>query len=80
MGIVGKKIVCTAKDLYEATKNLISQMVDDATSLVTIFYGEGATDAIIEKLKDFTYESFRGVDFEFKVGQQPVYAFIIGVE
>jgi len=80
MGIVGKKIVCTAKELYEATKKLIEQMVDDAASLVTIFYGEGTNDAVIEKLRDYTYESYRGVDFEFKPGNQPVYAFIIGVE
>jgi dihydroxyacetone kinase-like predicted kinase len=80
MGIVGKKIVCTAKELYEATKNLLEQMVDEASSLVTIFYGEGTNDAVIEKLKDYTYESYRGVDFEFKQGNQPVYAFIVGVE
>jgi dihydroxyacetone kinase-like predicted kinase len=47
---------------------------------VTIFYGEGTNDAVIEKLKDYTYESYRGVDFEFKQGNQPVYAFIVGVE
>jgi DAK2 domain fusion protein YloV len=80
MGIVGKKIVCTAKELYEATKSLLEQMVDEASSLVTIFYGEGTNDAVIEKLKDYTYESYRGVDFEFKQGNQPVYAFIVGVE
>jgi dihydroxyacetone kinase-like predicted kinase len=80
MGIVGKKIVCTAKELFEATKRLIEQMVDDASSLVTIFYGEGTNDAVIEKLKDYTYESYRSVDFEFKPGNQPVYAFIVGVE
>jgi uncharacterized protein len=80
MGIVGKKIVCTAKELYETTKNLLEQMVDEASSLVTIFYGEGTNDAVIEKLKDYTYESYRGVDFEFKQGNQPVYAFIVGVE
>lgn len=80
MGIVGKKIVLTASDLYEATKNLIQSMVDDASSLVTVFCGEGSNDAIIERLKDFTNETFRGVDFDFRQGDQPVYSFIIGVE
>jgi len=80
MGIVGKKIVNTSKDLFETTKTLLENMVDQASSLVTIFYGEGSNDAIIEKLRDYTYEAYRGVDFEFKPGQQPVYAFIIGVE
>jgi hypothetical protein len=80
MGIVGKKIVNTSKDLFEATKSLLENMIDQASSLVTIFYGEGSNDAIIEKLRDYTYEAYRGVDFEFKPGQQPVYAFIIGVE
>ena len=80
MGIVGKKIVNTSKDLFEATKTLLENMVDQASSLVTIFYGEGTNDAIIEKLRDYAYEAYRGVDFEFKPGQQPVYAFIIGVE
>jgi uncharacterized protein len=80
MGIMGKKIVCTAVDLYEATKTLLQSMVDDASSLVTIFCGEGSNDAVIERLKDFTYETFRGVDFDFRQGNQPVYSFIIGVE
>jgi DAK2 domain fusion protein YloV len=80
MGIVGKKIVCTAKEMYDATKTLLQNMVDEASSLVTIFYGEGTSAAVIERLRDFTYETFRGVDFEFKQGDQPVYAFIIGVE
>jgi DAK2 domain fusion protein YloV len=80
MGIIGKKIVCTAADLYDATKNLLQTMIDDASSLVTIFYGEGSNDAVIERLKDFAYESFRGVDFDFRQGDQPVYSFIIGVE
>lgn len=80
MGIIGKSIVVTAKELYDATKGLLEKMVDEASSLVTIFYGEGTNDAVIEKLKDYTYESYRGVDFEFKPGNQPVYAFIIGVE
>jgi dihydroxyacetone kinase-like predicted kinase len=80
MGIVGKKIVLTASDLYEATKTLIQSMVDDASSLVTVFCGEGSNDAIIERLKDFANETFRGVDFDFRQGDQPVYSFIIGVE
>ena len=80
MGIIGKKIVCTGKELYDATRTLLEQMVDGASSLVTIFYGEGTSDAVIEKLKDYTYESYRGVDFEFKPGNQPIYAFIVGVE
>lgn len=80
MGIMGKKIVNTSKDLFDATKGLLEQMVNEAASLVTIFYGEGSSDAVVEKLRDYSYEAYRGVDFEFKQGQQPVYAFIIGVE
>ncbi|MFZ9782055.1 MAG: hypothetical protein ACO3C8_02405, partial [Bacilli bacterium] len=80
MGIMGKKIVNTSKDLFDATKGLLEKMITDAASLVTIFYGEGSSDAVVEKLRDYTYEAYRGVDFEFKQGQQPVYAFIIGVE
>ena len=80
MGIMGKAIVCTAKDLFDTAKKLLESMIDDASSLVTIFYGEGASDAVIERLKDYTYEAYRGVDFDFREGNQPVYSFIIGVE
>ncbi len=80
MGIMGKAIVCTAKDLFDTAKKLLETMVDDAASLVTIFYGEGASDAVIERLRDYTYEAYRGVDFDFREGNQPVYSFIIGVE
>lgn len=80
MGIVGKQIVCTTKDLFDTAKKLLETMIDDAASLVTIFYGEGATDAVIERLRDYTYEAYRGVDFDFREGNQPVYSFIVGVE
>lgn len=80
MGIVGKNIICTTKDLFDTAKKLLESMVDEAASLVTIFYGEGASDAVIERLRDYTNEAFRGVDFDFREGNQPVYSFIIGVE
>jgi dihydroxyacetone kinase-like predicted kinase len=80
MGIVGKNIICTTKDLFDTSKKLLESMVDEAASLVTIFYGEGASDAVIERLRDYTNEAFRGVDFDFREGNQPVYSFIIGVE
>ncbi len=79
MGISGKDIRFTSKDKVEATKNLIKDMCDEDSAIVTLIYGEGTTMEEVEDIQQFVEENFE-VDIDVEEGGQPVYSFIIGVE
>ncbi len=79
MGILNKDIVLTARDMKEATCRLIDAMIDEDSEIVTLIQGEDATDEDTEAVSAYISDTYE-VDIEVQKGNQPVYAFIIGVE
>lgn len=79
MGIFGKAIVVSKPDMIEATKDLLKQMLDDESELVTLIYGEGADKDQAEEIGSFI-ENNSDAEVEIYNGKQPVYSFIIGIE
>ena len=79
MSIFGKEIVYTSKDKVDATKQLITEMCDDDSEIVTVIKGSEATDEECEEVKKFIEDNFE-VDVDLQDGGQPVYSFFIGVE
>lgn len=79
MGIFGKAIVTSQPDMMAAAKSLLEKMLDDDSELVTLIYGEGATEEQAEELGRFV-EEHSDAEVEIHNGEQPVYSFIIGVE
>lgn len=79
MGISGKKIAASVPDCMEASKTLISSMLDEDSELVTLIYGVDATEEQAQELADYIEEN-SDAEVEIHNGQQPVYPFIIGVE
>lgn len=79
MGILGKSIVDATEDMMDVTRNLLSKMLDDESELVTLIYGENATQEQAEELEKFITEN-SDAEVEIHNGEQPVYSFIIGVE
>jgi dihydroxyacetone kinase-like predicted kinase len=55
-------------------------MIDDMTSIITIIYGEGAEAKKLDKLVKKFENKFGDVEFDVREGNQPVYAFLVGVE
>jgi uncharacterized protein len=80
MGIHDKKIVVSNPDKYVVFEHLLKAMVNDMTSIVTVIYGEGVNSNKIKKLVKVMEDKFGDVEFELHNGDQPVYAFLIGVE
>jgi|688.fasta_scaffold35293_7 DAK2 domain fusion protein YloV len=80
MGIFEKEIVCSDPDLYKACENLLQQMLDDASSIVTILLGENAVEKKLQAVLDKFKKKFPSVEFDVKQGNQEVYSFLIGVE
>lgn len=63
---------------YRVTKHLCRK--HDNASMVTIIYGEGATEEDATKLESMIQNKFSNIDTSIVEGGQPVYHFIIAVE
>lgn len=61
---------------YKVTRHLCSHK----TEMVTIFYGEGATEDDAGTLENMINDRFGSIETQVVYGGQPVYSFIISVE
>lgn len=81
IGICDKKILATEKDKIKCALKLINTMIDEDSSIITIITGEDVTEAERDALKELVQVKVGDmVDVDVKVGLQPVYSFIIGIE
>lgn len=81
IGICDKKILATEKDKIKCALKLINTMIDEDSSIITIITGEDVTEAERDALKELVQAKVGAmVDVDVKVGLQPVYSFIIGIE
>ena len=79
MAILEKDIIFNEKDKLAVTKELIKNMCDEDTEVVTLIKGSEATDEECEEIRQFIEQNY-DVDIDVEDGQQPVYSFIIGAE
>lgn len=79
MGILGKAIVVSNADCMESTRQLLDKMLDEDSELVTLIYGDTATEKQAEEIAEYI-ETHSDAEVEIHNGKQPVYSFIIGVE
>ena len=81
IGICDKKILATEKDKIKCALKLINTMIDEDSSIITIITGEDVPEAERDALKELVQAKVGDmVDVDVKVGLQPVYSFIIGIE
>lgn len=80
MGIGDKTILAVGSDINEVTKEMISQLVDDESELVSIYYGSEITSDDADALAETIGEEFPDVDVEVNCGGQPIYYYILSVE
>ena len=80
IGISNKAIVCCYKDKIDSALHTLSTMVDDMSSIITVLIGENVTEDEINTLQAKIEEKYSDVDVDIKIGNQPVYSFIIAVE
>jgi uncharacterized protein len=80
MGINEGKIVVKNKDKVQAAKDLLVNMVDADSEILTILKGEDAADEDIQALVSFIEDKYEDVEIEVHDGKQPLYAFIFAIE
>lgn len=79
MGLDGKNIITCKEDKVEATITLLESMIDEDSEIVTLIAGEDAKEHETKKIVDYLNEKYP-VEVDVKLGMQPVYSYIIGVE
>ncbi|MGC4375600.1 DAK2 domain-containing protein [Fictibacillus sp. Mic-4] len=80
MGIQDGKIIASKEEKHEAAIELVKQMIDDDSEIVSIFAGEDATEEQTDQLVSFIEEQFPDLEVEVHSGKQPIYDYIISVE
>ncbi|MDC2830200.1 DAK2 domain-containing protein [Limosilactobacillus mucosae] len=80
MGIVDGKIVNTAADVKTAAIEMIKQMLDEDSEIVTIFYGVDGDKETAEAIKEAILDVDDELDVQIYDGGQPVYPYLISVE
>lgn len=80
MGIKEGHIVVSNTDLLSTTKELLNQLLDDESEILTIIKGEETTDEQVEEVVSYVEEHFEDVEVEVHDGKQPLYNFILSVE
>ena len=79
MGIGDSGILAVGKDLEETTKELIANLVDEDSELISIYYGEEVSEDA-EKFTEEITELYPDVDVDIQFGGQPIYYYVLAVE
>lgn len=80
MGIVDGKIVNTAADVKTAAIEMVKQMLDEDSEIVTILYGVDGDKETAKAIKEAILAVDDELDVQIYDGGQPVYPYLISVE
>jgi DAK2 domain fusion protein YloV len=75
-----KGIVSCVKDKYEALYALIKSLVDEQSSLLTILLGADLSEKDSDKITADLQKAYPSLDLDVRLGGQPIYSFLVGVE
>jgi uncharacterized protein len=80
MGIAEGKILVKNKNKVSVAKDLLAEMIDEDSEILTILYGEGVIQEELNALTEFVDANFEDVEVEIHNGKQPLYSFIFAIE
>ncbi len=80
MGIGDKTILSVGTDKRAVTLDLIEQLIDEESALLSIYYGEEADEKEAEEFSKLIMAKHPELEVEIHNGGQPVYYYIVSVE
>lgn len=80
IGIKDGELCSAGKDRDETAMNLVSQMVDSDTSLITIYHGQDVYSEDANGLAERLADIYPYLEVEVHYGGQPIYYYIISTE
>ena len=80
MGIGDKTILSVGRDIAQTTKDMIAQMVDEDSELISVYYGEDMKEEDANALASCLEKEYPDCDIEVHFGGQPIYYYVVSVE
>ncbi len=80
MGIGDSGILAVGTDIAATTKEMLAELVDEDSELISIYYGADVSEDDAMQLTEELEELYPSVDIETHLGGQPIYYYVISVE
>ena len=80
MGLDDSTIRAVGDSVEDTAYELLVNMIDDDSELITLYFGEETTEEEAEALASRVTESYPEVEVEVHSGNQPIYYYVISVE
>ncbi len=80
IGLSGKEIISSGKDVSTVTKELISKLVNEDTSMITLFWGYDLKEEAARELYEDLEAEYEDLDIDLIEGNQPLYYYLISLE
>ena len=80
MGIGDQGILSVGKELEATVLDMIEQLIDEDSAIVSIYYGEDAREDAANAIGEKITEAHPDVEVEVHYGGQPIYYYVISVE
>ncbi|HWR60817.1 MAG TPA: DAK2 domain-containing protein, partial [Clostridia bacterium] len=77
LGMVEGKISGVGKDILEVANKVLEAMIDEESSLISMYYGNDVTEEEAQKLAEEIGESYNNCEIELHFGGQPLYYYIM---
>ena len=80
MGIGDEGILAVGEEIDDTTINMIKEMQDEESEIVSLYYGAEVTEEAANKLADKIAEALPEIEVEVYPGGQPIYYYVVSVE
>lgn len=80
MGIGDEGILAVGEEIDDTTINMIKEMQDEESEIVSLYYGAEVTEEAANELADKIAEALPEIEVEVYPGGQPIYYYIASVE
>ena len=80
MGIGDKGILAVGTSINEVAKQTLTEMMDDASELISIYYGSDVSEEDAESFRAEVEAAFPSCDVELQSGGQPIYYYVMSIE
>lgn len=80
MGIGDAGILAVGQSVEETTKEMLADLVDEDTELISLYYGQDVLAKDAERFSAEIEELYPDVDVDVHSGGQPIYYYVLSVE
>lgn len=80
MGIGDAGIISVGKEVEATTLEMLAELVDDESELVSVYYGSDVSEEEADALTEKIQELYPDVDVDTYFGGQPIYYYVLAVE